>query len=171
LAGQPGKGLYIWAGYEDWEGWGDAQNLPSAIIWSIDPGPVRILVGTEHGPVWIDRRNGSTGVLSSVNPWIYGQVESLGINSDASLWVGTYAGNLLRINSRTGATEKTVGLTSHLMNGLQISPQLVFFSTGEGLYEREGNAAPHRIPPWMRCWVIRLKLLLDARGRTARTGS
>jgi diguanylate cyclase (GGDEF)-like protein len=141
-----GKGLYIWAGYEDWEGWGDAQNLPSAIIWSIDPGPVRILVGTEHGPVWIDRRNGSTGVLSSVNPWIYGQVESLGINSDASLWVGTYAGNLLRINSRTGATEKTVGLTSHLMNGLQISPQLVFFSTGEGLYEREGNAAPHRIP-------------------------
>ena len=143
LAG--GGGLYNWVGYEDWEGWGDAQDLPSTIIWSIHVGPDRILAGTEHGPVWIDRRNGSASPLTS-HPWIYGQIESIGTNDDGSLWVGTFAGSLVRIDPRTGVTKRMLRLSSHLFGSLQLSPQRILFSTAQGLLEWDGHAALRRIP-------------------------
>src|SRR5208282_1430545 len=84
-----GSGIYQWVGYRDWEAWGEAQGLPSAMIFaSRQLDADRVMVGTVKGPAWIDTRNGSAGRLSSTHPWRYGQVDALGLDGEGSAWAG-----------------------------------------------------------------------------------
>lgn len=142
-----GDGLYDWTGYEDWVGWANGQRLPSASVWSIIASRTdRVFVGTDKGPAWIDPRSGSSGPLFQGTRWSYGQVGSMGMDRDGSLWAGTFSGAVLRIDPRTGRTVQTARLPSEITFALQDSLGRVFFTTTQGIYVREaGAAAPRRV--------------------------
>jgi len=148
--GSRGNGISHWVGYRDWEGWDDAQGLPSAMVWSVLPlSADRVLVGTEKGPAWINPRNGTAGNLSSTHPWTYGQVDAMGVEADGSVWATTFSGAVLRIDPKTGKTEQTAKLPSLLEYAMKDSTGRIFYATKPGIFVRDAGsskAPPHMIP-------------------------
>jgi diguanylate cyclase (GGDEF)-like protein len=145
--GSLGRGLYHWIGYEDWEGWGDGQGLPSAVVWAVLPSREgRTFVGTEDGPGWIDLRGGSAGPLFAGHSWTFGQVSTMGLDRDGSLWAGTFTGAILRIDPRTGRTEQTAKLPAFILTSFEDSSGHIFFSTKQGLYMRDSSSSPGSTP-------------------------
>lgn len=147
--GSLGRGLYHWIGYEDWEGWGEAQGLPSPVIWAVLPtGDGRVYAGTEEGTGWIDSHTGAAGPLFPDHSWTYGQVSTMGADRDGSLWAGTFSGYVLRIDPQTGRTEMTGHVPAFLLTSFQDSTGRTFFTSKTGLYMRPANApreTPHRV--------------------------
>jgi ligand-binding sensor domain-containing protein len=147
--GSLGDGLNNWTGYADWAGWGNAQGLPSASVWSIVTSRSdRVFIGTDKGPAWIDPRSGASHSLFKGGRWTFGQLGSMGFDRDGSLWAGTFSGAVLRIDPRTGQTEQKAKLPAEITYGIQDSTGRLLFSTTQGIYAREaGNpkAAPQRI--------------------------
>lgn len=147
--GSRGDGLYGWAGYENWVGWGDGQGLPAASVWSILPSRTdRAFVGTEKGPAWIDPRSGASGPLFVGKRWGFGQVGSMGLDRDGSLWAGTFAGAVIRIDPKTGRTEQVSRLPSEITYALQDSAGRLILATTQGIYVRAAEnprAAPQRV--------------------------
>jgi diguanylate cyclase (GGDEF)-like protein len=145
-----GNGVSHWVGYRDWEGWTDAQGLPAAMVWSVLPiSADRLLVGTEKGPAWINPRNGTSGNLSSIHPWTYGQVDAMGVDADGSLWATTFSGAVLRIDQKNGKTEQTAKLPSLLESAMKDSTGRVFYATKPGIFVRDVGALkapPHTVP-------------------------
>ncbi|MGA2831485.1 MAG: diguanylate cyclase [Terracidiphilus sp.] len=143
--GSRGDGLYEWAGYEDWEGWGDQQNLPSANIWAIKVASAdRVFVGTDRGPAWINPHNGSSGPLTEGQHWAYGQMGGMVVDRDGSLLAGTFSGAILRINPKTGHAVQTAKVPARIINAIRDSSGRVFFQTLDGLYIREAGAPDDR---------------------------
>lgn len=144
-----GDGLYNWVGYEEWEGWNDSARLPSPVIWSIRTVPGnRIIVGTDKGPAWIDPASGSSGPLSTSRRWTFGQVDTLGVNKDGSLWGGTFSASVLRIDPLSGKTDQTAKLPAFITRSLADSSGKVYFTTNQGIYVRDAAqswAAPRRV--------------------------
>jgi diguanylate cyclase (GGDEF)-like protein len=144
-----GDGLYNWVGYEDWEGWSDAARLPSPVIWSIvSVRPNRIVLGTDKGPGWIDPTTGLSGPLSSSRPWTFGQLDTLGLNKDGTLWGGTFSASVVRIDPVTGDTKQTAKLPAFITRSVADSSGHVFFTTNHGIYVRDiaqSTAAPRRV--------------------------
>jgi len=144
--GSLGGGLYGWMGYNNWEGWSEAQMLPSSAIWSIVQAPDgRILVGTEHGPAWVDPRSGASGKLFAGSRWTLGQVGAMGIARDGSLWGGTFSGGFLQLDSRTGRMEKTSTLPTYIYGSVEYPAGHLYLTTRHGIWESENGAVPHRI--------------------------
>ena len=155
-----GDGLYQWAGYADWEGWGDRQNPLFDSTWVIiPPGVTRAFVGTERGPAWIDLRDGSAGLLSNRRPWPYGQVRGLSVERDGSLLGATLQGSIFRLDPKTGRTEVTQESSEPISRAVEDSVGRLFVATRNGLLLSEPDslhspaeeagirrAAPHRIP-------------------------
>jgi diguanylate cyclase (GGDEF)-like protein len=137
-----GGGLYNWAGYADWEGWGDKQGLPSSVVWAFAPWSAdRLFVGTQRGPAWIDLRNGLAHSMPSRQRWACNQIAETGVDRDASLWVATRSGEILRIDSRTGRAELTARLPSDVSSGFEDSSGRLFVGTRQGLFVRESAKA------------------------------
>jgi diguanylate cyclase (GGDEF)-like protein len=145
--GSRGDGLYNWTGYEDWEGWGIAQGLPSASVWSIVVDrPDRVFVGTDKGPAVVDPTRGSGSRLFQADRWAYGQIGAMGVNRDGSLWANTFSGAVLHINPKTGRTEQTAKLSDHISYALQDAAGRVLFATNnQGVYLRDAEA-PRGVP-------------------------
>jgi diguanylate cyclase (GGDEF)-like protein len=147
--GTRGDGLFKWAGYDDWEGWNDAAKLRSGVIWSVTLGPGgRVFVGTDKGPAWIDPATGASGSLGEGRQWKHGQVDTLGINEDGSLWGGTFSGRVLRIDAKGGRTDQTGDLHTFITRSVPDAQGRVFFTGNDGIYMRAaGNsrATPHRV--------------------------
>jgi diguanylate cyclase (GGDEF)-like protein len=143
-----GDGLFDWVGYENWEGWNDAATLPSAVVWTIVPSRGgRVYLGTEKGPAWIDLRTGNAGSLSSLRPWPFGQLFTLGTNGDGTLWGGTDSAAVLHIDPKTGQTEQTAKLPALITRSVRDAAARVFFTTNKGIYVRESGktrSAPKR---------------------------
>ncbi|MGA3009147.1 MAG: diguanylate cyclase [Terracidiphilus sp.] len=143
--GSRGDGLYEWAGYEDWGGWGDQQNLPSANTWAIALfSKDRVFVATDRGPAWINPRNGSSGPLSDGRQWAYGQMGGMFVDRDGSLVAGTASGAILRINPKTGRIALASKVPAHVVNALQDSSGRIYFETLDGIYLREAGAPSDR---------------------------
>jgi len=145
-----GTGLYQWTGYADWEGWSDRQGLPSPDIWAIAPfSSSRVLLGTQHGPAWVDPRKGTVGSLFAPRQWKMGMVDAIGTDRDGSWWAATSHGAILRIDPKTGRSVQTVDLhlkPNYLMNAFEDSTGRLFLGTIEGLYLRDpGKVTPHRV--------------------------
>lgn len=140
--GTHGNGMINWTGYEGWEGWTDAQKLPSPVVWAVASSPTgRVFAGTDRGPAWVEPATGSSGSLYGSHKWDFGQVNSLGLNPDGSLWSGTFSGNLLQLDSKTGTVRQKAKLPVSIMRGLTDSHGNVFFSTTLGIYERKAGDA------------------------------
>jgi diguanylate cyclase (GGDEF)-like protein len=135
-----GGGLFDWVGYENWEGWNDTAALPSAVVWTIVPSRGdRVFLGTDKGPAWIDLRTGNAGSLSSLRPWPFGQLFTMGANKDGTLWGGTYSAAVLHIDPRTGKTEQIAKLPALITRSVGDQAGRVFFTTNEGIYVRESG--------------------------------
>ena len=133
-----GNGLISWTGYGDWEGWNVAQGLPSSVIWAVAPSrDGRVYLGTDNGPAWVDPASGSSGALFATKRWAFGQVDTLGFNLDGSLWAGTFSATILRINPTTRAAEQAAKLTLFLTHSLADANGHVYFTTNQGIYERD----------------------------------
>jgi diguanylate cyclase (GGDEF)-like protein len=137
-----GNGLYLWAGYADWEGWSSEQSLPSTSIWAIvPPRGNRGFLGTENGPAWIDTKNGSSGRLPFIEKWGSGRVAAMGDNADGTLWAATYAGVFLRFDPATNRTEQITTLPARILAGFQgVSSPVVLFTTHGVYFRRAGDA-------------------------------
>jgi diguanylate cyclase (GGDEF)-like protein len=143
--GSRGDGLYEWAGYEDWGGWGDQQNLPSANIWAITlVSADRVFLGTDRGPAWIDPRDGSSGPLSDGRRWAYGQMGGMLADRDGSLLAGSASGAILRINPKTGRIVQTAKVPARIINALKDPSGRIYFETLDGLYTREAGVPSDR---------------------------
>jgi diguanylate cyclase (GGDEF)-like protein len=145
--GGAGGGVYDWTGYEDWEGWDDERNLISSGIRAIAPShDGRIYLGTENGPAWVDPRDGSEGRLFASSRWNFGEVSAIGPNRDGSVWAGTFAGDILRINPTSGHTEQIAMLPAFIYTALDDSAGRLFFATSGGIWMREaGKATPRHV--------------------------
>jgi diguanylate cyclase (GGDEF)-like protein len=142
--GSLGRGLYHWIGYENWEGWGDGQGLPSSVVWAVLPYRAdRAFVGTEEGTGWIDPRAGTAGKLFEGHSWTYGQVSTMGADRDGSLWAGTFSGYTLRIDPKTGQTQMTGRIPAFILTSIQDSKGRIFFTTKLGLYMTPANTPGH----------------------------
>ena len=133
-----GDGLYQWAGYGNWDGWGDQQGLPSLSVWALALANAdRVFVGTEQGLAWIDPHTGSAGPLSAPRRWTYGQIGGMVVDGDGSLLAGSASGTILRIDSKTGRMEQAAKLPVRIIGALKDSSGRLFFETIDGLYLRE----------------------------------
>jgi diguanylate cyclase (GGDEF)-like protein len=155
-----GDGLYQWAGYADWEGWGDRQNPLFESIWAIVPSRAgRVYVGTELGPAWIDPSHGSAGLLSNQSPWPYGQVRGIGVERDGFITVAALSGSILRVDLKTGQTEEAAKSPEPISRAVEHAYGRLFVGTRDGLFISEPEsssipgskagfrkAEPHRIP-------------------------
>jgi diguanylate cyclase (GGDEF)-like protein len=159
-----GDGLYEWAGYANWESWGVRQGLPASSIWTISPSHAdRIVLGTEHGPAWIDPIHGSAGPLSDLRPWPFDQVQGLVVERDGILLGATLPGFIFRLNPATGRTKEIAKLPISIISAFQDSSGRSFMMTAQGIYlsqsmttgnrsasPGQGDSAifrtPHRIP-------------------------
>lgn len=144
-----GDGLFDWVGYENWEGWNDTATLPSAVIWAIvPPRHDRVFLGTDKGLAWIDVRTGNSGSLSSLRPWPFGQVFTLGTNNNGTLWGGTRSAAVLAIDQNSGKTQQTATLPALITRSVDDRLGHLFFTTNDGIYVRDsGNtmAVPKRV--------------------------
>lgn len=130
-----GEGVYGWAGYENWEGWTDRQGLPSATVWSIVPSrDGRIFVGTEGGPAWVDPASGTARPLLAGAKWTYGELAALFFDRRGMLYGGTFSGAIVRIDPKTGSTQRVAKLPAFIMKTLVDSTGRVFFATKQGMY-------------------------------------
>jgi diguanylate cyclase (GGDEF)-like protein len=146
--GGHGNGVFHWFGYRDWEGWDDAQGLPSSLVWVLQPLPGGgVLAGTDSGPASIDPHSSRARQISSTRPWKYGQVDGVGVDRDGSVWVGGMTGSVLRIDPKTGRTEERAKLPASMEDVVQDSQGRLFFTVRPaGIFVRESpRAAPHRI--------------------------
>ncbi|MGA3263450.1 MAG: diguanylate cyclase [Terracidiphilus sp.] len=146
--GTRGDGISHWSGYRDWEGWGEVQGLPSSLIWTIRPlGADRVLAGTDGGPAWIDPRSGAAGRLFSTRLWTYGQVDTMGVERDGSLWAGTISGSILHIDPKTGLAEQAAKLPAFIDYALKDSAGRLFITTyPSGVFRRDSpRAMPRRV--------------------------
>lgn len=141
--GSNGRGLLNWSGYQNWESWSNAQRLPSPIVWSISAHSGRVIVGTAKGPAWIDMRTGAVAPLFAERFWKYGEVSAVGASSDGSYWVGALTGTVLRIDPKTGRTDKLAKLPAYILTALGLPDGHVFFATRQGLWVSKDGHAPH----------------------------
>jgi diguanylate cyclase (GGDEF)-like protein len=140
-----GDGLCEWTGYANWESWGERQGLPAASIWAVSPSHAnRIILGTEHGPAWIDPVHGSAGPLSNLRPWPFDQVQGLVVERDGVLLGVTLPGFIFRLDPATGRTIEMAKLPMSIISAFQDSSGRLFMMTAQGIYLSQSVAAGNR---------------------------
>ena len=99
--GVVGHGLMRWVGQDQWEAYTEANGLSDDIVWAtMRDRNGRLWIGTESGLDYLPA--GQTipkvwqapGILST-------RADALSEGEDGSIWVGSAAGNLVRIDPRT----------------------------------------------------------------------
>jgi len=96
-----GHGLFRWVGQDLWEGYTVAEGLSDDIVWSTQRDRKgRLWIGTESGLDWfepnsITLRHWQQPGISSV------RALSLALDPAGNLWMGSGAGQLLRIDPRS----------------------------------------------------------------------
>jgi len=132
-----GDGLFQWPGYGEWEAWTQDQGLPSAVIWDVVPwGTDRLLAGTDKGPAWISKSTGRASPASA-GDWRFGEVDSIGLDRDGTIWAATLSGNVLRIDSKTGRTIQTGKVPATVIAGVMDKAGRLFLGSRDGVWTRE----------------------------------
>ncbi len=116
--GMQGGGIARWLGSGEWENWTQQQGLANDRVWSMQRDRRgRLLIGSsggidsmEHGKLTHIR----TAALEAGGNWF----RALAVDTDNSVWVGTSAAGLARIDGRTGAV-------THFFTPGGIMPELI----------------------------------------------
>ena len=139
--GAVGHGLMRWVGQDLWEAFTTAEGLSNDIVWtSLRDKSGRLWVGTESGLNWI-----APGAVR-VNQWKSGSIAtpravSLSEGADGNIWLGSAAGNLVRVDQRSMAGREWK--TPQIYRTLCDSAHQLWIATGEGLYVMDTTAGDH----------------------------
>jgi diguanylate cyclase (GGDEF)-like protein len=101
--GVVGHGLMRWVGQDQWEAYTSANGLSGDIVWSsLRDRSGRLWIGTESGLDYLPA--GETRPKAWQAPGIQtARAVSLALSADGSVWMGSAAGSLVRIDPRTMA--------------------------------------------------------------------
>jgi len=136
-----GHGLMRWVGQQQWEGYSKANGLNDDIVWAtVRDHAGRLWVGTESGLDMLAPR------ATVPRPWQSPRIPtarstSLAVSADGAIWLGSAAGNLVRIDPRTlaGTHWKIPEVFSLLSDG----GHRMWAATDGGLYVADTTAANH----------------------------
>lgn len=144
--GVVGHGLMRWVGQDRWEGYTQADGLSDDIVWAtLRDRTGRLWIGTESGLDMLD--------AGSTTPRVWRQAGILTARSaslaeapDGAVWMGSAAGNLVRIDERTlaGRQWKVPEVFRVVCDGSGV----VWAATDGGLYRVEagtGDRAPQPV--------------------------
>jgi diguanylate cyclase (GGDEF)-like protein len=99
--GAVGHGLRRWVGQDRWEAYTAADGLSDDIVWaSLRDRSGRLWVGTESGLDWIPPGGNTARAWQSAGIPAT-RAASLAECADGSIWMGSAAGGLVRIDERT----------------------------------------------------------------------
>jgi len=130
--GTIGHGLRRWVGQGRWEGYTDADGLSDDIVWAtLRDKTGRLWIGTESGLDYLPPGE------QTVRPWTAPGIQtaravSLAAGPDGSIWMGSAAGNLVRIDPATlAATQWKVPEVYRIVSDQE---HRIWAATGAGLY-------------------------------------
>lgn len=142
--GLAGRGLVQWQGYRHWENWTAAQGLPEDEVWSfLRTRDGTLHVGTSGGAAALHegRRRfaaAPAGTLGGGKPW-----GSIVQDAQGNLWMGSFAGSLVRRDGRTGQGRVIAELGLTIFQMLFDGAGQLWICTDRGLYL---IAEPERAP-------------------------
>ena len=140
--GEVGHGLKRWVGQDRWEGYAVADGLSDDIVWAaLRDRTGRLWVGTESG------LDSIAAGMQTATAWHGAGIQtaravSLTESADGAIWMGSAAGSLARIDTKTlaGSQWKVPEVYRMLCEGDHI-----WVATGAGLYVAD-TAAKDRTP-------------------------
>jgi diguanylate cyclase (GGDEF)-like protein len=144
--GVVGHGLRRWLGQGRWEGYTVADGLSDDLVWaSLRDRGGRVWIGTESGLDLIPAGE------QTAKPWTAPGIQttrsaSLAESADGSIWMGSAAGSLVRIDPRTLAG--TQWKVPEVYRVLSDSGHRLWVATGGGLYVVDTasvDRAPHLV--------------------------
>jgi diguanylate cyclase (GGDEF)-like protein len=130
--GVVGHGLKRWVGEDRWETYTAIDGLSNDIVWaSLRDREGRLWIGTESGLDWIPA--GGDTPRAWLSPSIdTARASSLAEDAEGGIWMGSAAGNLVRIDSKTLAG--TQWKVPEVYRLLADSAHHLWLATGGGLY-------------------------------------
>jgi diguanylate cyclase (GGDEF)-like protein len=130
--GVVGHGLLRWVGEDRWEAYTQADGLPDNLVWAaIRDHEGRLWIGTDSGLSWIPAGGNAPRVFQAPGLQI-SRAGSLEVTSDGAIWLGSEAGNLTRIDSKTLAARQI--RTPEIYSMLADTPHRMWIATVSGLY-------------------------------------
>jgi len=130
--GVAGHGLMRWLGQDRWEAYTAADGLSDDIVWAmLRDRSSRLWIGTESGLDYLVGGENTPRVWHAPGIQIIRAV-SLAESPDGSIWVGSAAGSLTRINPRTLAA--TQWKTPEIYCVLSDGAHRLWLATARGLY-------------------------------------
>jgi signal transduction histidine kinase/CheY-like chemotaxis protein/streptogramin lyase len=154
--GMAGKGLARWIGYGEWASYGPLEGLESEPIWQVKVDREGVIwAGTGDG--LFEGRKTASGIRFRRHPGLKtGDVVSLALEEDGSLWAGVRGRGIARVDGRTGRVQSypiaTTDLRRLLITRIQVMPggEVWFAADGRpGLYRgsaRIGKFEPVNVP-------------------------
>ncbi len=142
-----GHGLRRWLGQDHWEGYTVADGLSDDIVWAaLRDRNGRLWIGTESGLDYIPA-GGSTPRAWHAPGIRTVRAYSLAESADGSIWMGSAAGNLIRIDAnKLTATQWKIPEVYRILTADAADSHRLWMATGEGLYVMDTaskNSSPH----------------------------
>ena len=136
--GVVGHGLKRWVGQDRWEGYTKADGLSDDLVWdTVRDHQGRLWIATESGLDWIPA-GGVTPKTWSAPGIQTARAGALEIDADGTIWLGTTAGNLIRIDQKSlTAREWKLPEILQLMSD---QAHRLWAATNEGLYVLDTQA-------------------------------
>jgi diguanylate cyclase (GGDEF)-like protein len=144
--GVVGHGLKRWLGEDRWEAYSVAEGLSDDVVWAaLRDRRGRLWISGESGLDWIPAGGDTPRAWKSPGIQTMRAV-SLAESGDGAVWLGSAAGNLVRIDpdSLAGAQWKTPEVYRVLADG----KDRIWVATGHGLYvvnTRTGDRTPKQV--------------------------
>ncbi|MGA7339939.1 MAG: diguanylate cyclase [Terracidiphilus sp.] len=139
-----GHGLMRWAGEDRWEAYTAAEGLSDDIVWStLRDKSGRLWIGTESGLDWIPAGGNTARAWQGAGISTV-RAASLAESGDGSIWMGSAAGSLVKIDGKTLAGRQWK--VPEVYRVLNDGDQRLWVATGGGLYlvdKSAGDEAPH----------------------------
>jgi diguanylate cyclase (GGDEF)-like protein len=141
-----GHGLMRWVGQDRWEAYTAADGLSDDIVWaSLRDTSGRLWIGTESGLDWIPAGDTTARAWQSAGISTV-RADSLAEGGDGSIWMGSAAGSLVRIDAKTlaGRQWKVPEVYRVLSDG----DHRLWIATGAGLYvvdTASADQSPHLV--------------------------
>lgn len=99
--GVVGHGLKRWVGQDRWEGYTAADGLSDDLVWAtVRDREGRLWIGTESGLDWIPSGESTPRVWKRAGI-VSNRAGTLAAAADGSIWMGSAAGTLVRIDPKT----------------------------------------------------------------------
>ncbi len=134
-----GHGLKRWVGQDHWEGYTEADGLSDDLVWAaMRDMQGRMWIGTESGLDWIPAGDHTPHVWKQPG-FVTSRAGALAQTSDGSVWMGSAAGSLVRINGST-----LVGTQWKLPEVYSVAADRedqVWVATNNGIYMVNGKGA------------------------------